>query len=182
MKKYMITFAVIIAIIALVIFTGCKAALPGGSDVAETVIEKAEGPGPEPDVDKETPGQDGESEEAGAEGKVIDDEGEITDTVLGFIEAVKNDEEYGYFSSQTIAVVGSWEEYINGEKSDIYFIIKESHSSWQNIRVTWVDIDGYSAEAEITGDRTAEGMEYEGDRVIFRLIKEDGIWKIDFSS
>ena len=38
-----------------------------------------------------------------------------------------------FFSSGTVNMVGSEEEYKNGDKSDIYFIIKGSHSNWENI-------------------------------------------------
>lgn len=106
----------------------------------------------------------------------------LENTVLGFLDAVASDEEYDYFSSGTISIVGTEEEYINGDKSDIYFIIKESHSSWENVQAAEVRIDGDKAEVDITGDRMAEGTMYEGDLVTFRLVNEQGTWKIDFSS
>jgi len=55
--------------------------------------------------------------------------GILYDTLLDYIEAVKNDHEYDYFSQQTRQLVGSPEEYVSGAKSDIYFIIKESTSN-----------------------------------------------------
>jgi len=106
----------------------------------------------------------------------------LENTVLGFLDAVASDEEYDYFSSGTISIVGTEEEYINGDKTDIYFIIKESHSSWENVQAAEVRIDGDKAEVDITGDRMAEGTMYEGDLVTFRLVNEQGTWKIDFSS
>ena len=72
----------------------------------------------------------------------LGDEEILKNTVLGFIEAVKIDEEYDYFSSGTIAIVGTEEEYRNGDNSDIYFIIKESHSTWEDIEITEINIEG----------------------------------------
>jgi|GEM_PF-1657347 len=112
----------------------------------------------------------------------FDDREIIENIVLGFIDAVSQDEEYRFFSSQTRAMVGSEEEYKRGDKSDIYFIIKESHSNWDNVAVTDIVIDGDTAAAEITGDRTAEGVLYQGEEVVFSLIKEGETWYIDFSS
>jgi hypothetical protein len=106
----------------------------------------------------------------------------LGNTVLGFLDAVAADEEYDYFSSGTILMVGTEQEYINGDKSDIYFIIKESHSTWENVVITSARIKEDEAEVDITGDRMAEGTVYEGDMVTFRLVKEQGTWKIDFSS
>lgn len=106
----------------------------------------------------------------------------LGNTVLGFLGAVIADEEYDYFSTGTISMVGTEQEYINGDKSDIYFIIKESHSSWENVVIAAVRINGGEAEVDIIGDRMAEGTKYEGDMVTFRLVDEQGTWKIDFSS
>jgi len=86
-----------------------------------------------------------------------------------------------FFSSGTVNMVGSEEEYKNGDKSDIYFIIKESHSNWENIEFGSIVIINNKATIEIIGDRMAEGTKYEGDKVIFDFIKENGQWKIDFS-
>jgi len=98
-----------------------------------------------------------------------------------FLDAVKTDNEYIYFSSATVAIVGTEEEYKNGTKSDYYFIIKESHSNWENIEIETVDINGNAAVVEIIGDRMAEGMLYEDEKISFRFLKENGEWKIDFS-
>lgn len=117
--------------------------------------------------------------------KESEDEEAIEDDFLNilksFLDAVKTDNEYMYFSSATVAIVGTEEEYINGTKSDYYFIIKESHSNWENIEIETVDINGDIAIIEITGDRMAEGMFYEDEKISFRFLKENGEWKIDFS-
>ncbi len=44
-----------------------------------------------------------------------------------------------------------------------------------------MNIIGNIAEIGITGDRMAEGMLYEDDKVTFTFVKENGEWKIDFS-
>ncbi len=112
----------------------------------------------------------------------LDDEEILENTVLGFLDAIEAGQEYDYFSSDTISIVGTEEEYRKGDKTDIYFILVESHSNWEDVRVTDVTIEGDTAYVEITGDRTVEGTEYEGDQVTFTLVDEQGTWKIDFSS
>ena len=101
---------------------------------------------------------------------------------LSFIDAVKSGNEYDYFSSATKEIVGTEEEYKNGTKSDIYFIITESHRSWENLQVVIVNLtSANSAEVMIKGDRKAEGTDYIGDEVTFRFVIENDEWKIDFS-
>ncbi len=117
--------------------------------------------------------------------KEPEDEEALEDNFLNilksFMDAVKTDNEYMYFSSSTVAIVGTEEEYKNGTKSDYYFIIKESHSNWENIEIETVDINGDVAVIEIIGDRMAEGTFYEDEKIDFRFLKENGEWKIDFS-
>ena len=89
----------------------------------------------------------------------------LGDRGLNFIDAVK-----------------SWEEYKNGTKSDIYFIISESHTNWKNLQVVSVKItSASSAEVKIRGDRKAEGIDYTGDEITFCFVLENDEWKIDFS-
>ena len=47
----------------------------------------------------------------------------LGDQALNFIDAVKSGNEYDYVSSATKEIVGTEQEYKNGTKSDIYFII-----------------------------------------------------------
>lgn len=78
-----------------------------------------------------------------------------------FFQAVKegnHDKEYEFFDSYTRGMVGSEEEYRNGTKSDIFYIIQESHSSWKN----------------------TEGIESIDEKIGFKFINEEGNWKIDF--
>jgi len=112
----------------------------------------------------------------------LDDEEILENTVLGFLDAIEAGLEYDYFSSGTVSIVGTEEEYRNGDKSDIYFILQESHSNWEDIRIKKVTVEEDRAYVEITGDRMVEGIEYEGDQVTFTLVYEQGTWKIDFSS
>ncbi|MCJ7666545.1 MAG: hypothetical protein MUO59_07415, partial [Actinobacteria bacterium] len=109
------------------------------------------------------------------------DEESLMVVLFGFFDAVEQDSEYEYFSSATINMVGSEEEYKNGDRSDIYFIIKESHSNWENIEIESIVIIDDTATIEIMGDRMAEGMKYEGEKVVFDFVKENGEWMIDFS-
>ena len=112
---------------------------------------------------------------------LIADKEILKGTLLDFFDTVIQDNEYMFFSSGTVNMVGSEEEYKNGDKSDIYFIIKGSHSNWENIEFGSIVIINNKATIEIIGDRMAEGTKYEGDKVIFDFIKENGQWKIDFS-
>jgi len=59
----------------------------------------------------------------------------LEDILFSFFDAVKEQDEYKYFSNILRSTVGSEEEYKNGDKTDIYFIIQESHSSWENIKI-----------------------------------------------
>ncbi len=143
----------------------------------ESVEESAEGTHGENTVDaREEPAEEisGGQEDETAEGFFLN-------LLNSFFEAVKTDTEYIYFSSATAAIVGTEEEYKNGTKSDYYFMIKESHSHWENIEIETVDINGDTANIGIIGDRLGEGTLYEGDKVTFRFVKENGEWKIDFS-
>lgn len=110
------------------------------------------------------------------------DEESLMYALFDFLDAVKQDSEYEYFSSETINMVGSEEEYKNGDRSDIYFIIQESHSNWENIEIESIVIIDNTATVEIMGDRMAEGMKSEGEKVVFDFVKENGNWVIDFSS
>jgi len=106
----------------------------------------------------------------------------LGDRGLNFIDAVKSGDEYEYFSSATKEIVGTEEEYKNGTKSDIYFIISESHTNWKNLQVVSVKItSASSAEVKIRGDRKAEGIDYTGDEITFCFVLENDEWKIDFS-
>jgi hypothetical protein len=97
-----------------------------------------------------------------------------------FFQAVKEGKEYDFFDSYTRSMVGSEEEYRNGTKSDTFYIVQESHSSWKNIEVESLILEGNRAILTITGDRTAEGVEYTDEEVKFKFINEEGAWKIDF--
>ena len=112
----------------------------------------------------------------------ISNEEKLEDTLFAFFDAVLLSEEYKYFSSATKDIVGTEEEYKNGDKTDIYFIIQESHSSWENIEIQDISIDGKAATVTFTGDREAEGMKYEGEEISFNFVKEGEEWMIDFSS
>jgi len=76
-------------------------------------------------------------------------------------------------------MVGSEEEYLNGTKSDLYYIVKESHSAWKKLEFTNLLIVDERAIITVTGDRSAEGMDYTDEEVKFKFIKENGTWKID---
>jgi len=106
----------------------------------------------------------------------------LGDQALNFIDAVKSGNEYDYFSSTTKEIVGTEQEYKNSTKSDIYFIIAESHSGWKNLQVVSVNmISADNAEVTIRGDRKAGGIDYIGDEVTFHFVLENDGWKIDFS-
>jgi len=101
--------------------------------------------------------------------------------VVEFFNAVKEDTEYSFFSNATVELVGSEEEYKNGIKTDLYFIIKEGHSNWESIEIGNLGVDSDKAIVTIIGDRTAEGTKYENESVDFKFVKENEEWKIDFS-
>ncbi len=65
--------------------------------------------------------------------------------VAEFFNAVKEDTEYSFFSSATVELIGSEEEYKNGIKTDLYFIIKESHSNWESIEIDNLGVDSNKA-------------------------------------
>ena len=110
-----------------------------------------------------------------------DDKEKLEEIFFAFFDAVKAGEEYKYFSSATRNKVGTEEEYKNGDKSDIYFIIQESHSNWENIEIQDINIDNNKATVIFTGEREVEGIKSEGLEISFDFVKEDGEWKIDFS-
>lgn len=100
-----------------------------------------------------------------------------------FFQAVKegnHDKEYEFFDSYTRGMVGSEEEYRNGTKSDIFYIIQESHSSWKNTEAESLILEGNRAILTITGDRNAEEIESIDEKIGFKFINEEGNWKIDF--
>jgi len=105
----------------------------------------------------------------------------LEDVLLDFFEAVKLGEEYKYLSSSTKDIVGTEQEYKNGDKSDIYFIIQESHSNRENVEIQDISIDNNTATVTFTGERIVEGIKSEDEEVAFDFVKEDGEWKIDFS-
>jgi len=111
----------------------------------------------------------------------IDDEikKEIFVTLNNFLESVKENKEYVFFDSYTREMVGSEEEYMNGSKSDLYYIIKESHSDWKKLEIQNLLIVNGRAIITVTGDRNAEGIEYTDEEVKFKFMKENGTWKID---
>lgn len=119
------------------------------------------------------------SEETGSEESTIK---LLGDRALSLIDAVRSGNEYDYFSSATKEIVGTEEDYKNSTKSDIYFIIAESHRSWENLQVVSVNLtSANSAEVTVKGDRKAEGIDYIGDEVTFSFVFENDEWKIDFS-
>ena len=110
MKKCLIVIVVLIVIMMLAVFPGCRAAGTERPDAAETTVEETKKADSEPvvteEVDKGEPVQDVEDdediagekeapseEEPQAEEEVSNDEEAIKNTVLGFIEAVRTDEE-----------------------------------------------------------------------------------------
>ena len=100
-----------------------------------------------------------------------------------FFQAVKEDnydKEYEFFDSYTRGMVGSEEEYRNGTKSDIFYIIQESHSNWKNTEAESLILEGNRAILTITGDRNAEGIESMDEKIGFKFINEEENWKIDF--
>ena len=190
MNKYLKTIILIIISITTVASFGCRISTNEEPVVVETGTGEAdlEESGSAESEEVSTEVNEDEKEE-GAEEPVIDqdtkgsvDEDRLKDTLIDFFDAVKQHTEYEYFSSATINIVGSEEEYKNGDKSDFYFIIKESHSSWKNIEFENIIIVDRMASVEIIGDRMAEGTQYEDEKVIFDFVEENGEWKIDFSS
>jgi len=105
---------------------------------------------------------------------------EIFEKLLVFFTDVKVQKEYDYFSSYTKLMVGSKEEYISREKSDIIFVIQENHSSWEDVTFEKMKLYKERASLMIRGNRIVEGVKYKEDLQEFRFIKEDDSWKIDF--
>ncbi len=104
------------------------------------------------------------------------------DLINKFFNAVVEGNEYKFFSTSTKEIVGTEEEYKNGTSVDWHFIIVESHSSWENLKIHDFDIDNNTAIITIIGDRTVEGLEYKNDKVRFKFVKENNEWKIVFPS
>ncbi len=207
MVKKIFSFFVLITIVLLFSFTvSCKITyvIPEEINEADTVMEDADEEAALEEIPEEVYEENAVEEKEPAEGTRGENAGETAEEpveeisegqegdektteeyflniLISFLEAVKTDTEYMYFSSATAAIVGTEEEYKNGTKSDYYFIIKESHSHWENIEIETVDINGDAADIGIIGDRMAEGMLYEDDKVTFKFVKENGEWKIDFS-
>ena len=191
MNKNLKTIILITISIAAVAFFGCRISTNDEYVVIEAsteVIELEESESEE--LEEEVSSEVNEDEkEKNTENIVADqdtkesvDEDRLMDALINFFNAVRQDNEYEYFSNATINIVGSKEEYKNGDKSDFYFIIKESHSNWENIEFKNIIIVDCIATVEIIGDRMAEGMKYEDEKVVFDFVKENDEWKIDFSS
>ena len=110
-----------------------------------------------------------------------DDNEMLEEALFAFFSAVEAGDEYKCFSSATVDIVGTEAEYKNGDKSDIYFIIQESHSNWENIEILDISMDDNTANVAFIGEREVEGIRSEGLEVSFDFVKENGKWKIDFS-
>ncbi len=172
-KLFIISLLVLILILG---FCGCKKTPPTEiPDQEQQDIAKEEDIPAESIDDQETT-EDKISDKMKTEEEI---KSELLLTLNNFFEAVKEDKEYEFFDSYTKNMVGSEEEYRNGTKSDIFYIIKESHSSWRNVKAENVIFDGNRAILTVIGDRTAEGVEYTGEEVKFKFINEEGSWKFD---
>ena len=191
MNKNLKTIILITISIAAVAFFGCRISTNDEYVVIEASTEVAdiEESGSGESEEEVSPEEENSEKEENTEDIVIEqnmeeplDEDMLMDALINFFDAVKQDNEYKYFSNATINIVGSKEEYKNGDKSDFYFIIKESHSNWENIEFKNIIIVDGIATVEIIGDRMAEGMKYEDEKVVFDFVKENDEWKIDFSS
>ncbi len=104
------------------------------------------------------------------------------DLINKFFNAVVEGNEYKFFSTSTKKIVGTEEEYKKGINVDWHFIIVESHSSWENLKLDDLDIDNNTAIITIIGDRIVEGLEYKNDKVSFKFVKENNEWKMVFPS
>jgi len=174
------TVSLVVLLLILVFllgFSGCKK----DSAVETQDIEQSDA-AIEEDLPPETTTDEEPAEDIVIHGEDSDEEikQELFIILNNFLQAVKENKEYAFFDSYTVDVVGSEEEYKNGTSSDIFYIIKESHSSWKNISVESVVSDGNRALLKVKGDRTVEGMEYKGEQIRFKFINENEIWKIDF--
>jgi hypothetical protein len=185
-KKLFIILPVLLVVISLVTVSsiaGCRPAPPAEEVpiVEEPIIEEPaviEEPIIVEEPVIEEPAVEEPQEEPVSEEELKD---ALFEKLNNFFEAVKEDKEYAFFSSYTIDVVGTEEEYKKGTKTDIFFIIKEAHSNWQNLEAKEIVVDGDWATLTITGDRMAEGVEYTGEEISFKFVNEDNEWKIDFS-
>jgi hypothetical protein len=141
-----------------------------------------EEPVEEPPVE-EPPAEEPPAETPAEEEEINEEElkEELLARLNDFFEAVNEDREYEFFSSETREIVGTEEEYRTGARTDYYFIIQEAHSDWRNVEAIDIEVDDGEAFLTISGDRTAEGMEYTDDEVVFKFVYEEGEWKIDFS-
>ncbi len=175
-KRLWIILPVMILIVSFAaVFSaaGCRPAVPAEEAPAIEV------PVTEEPLVEEEPAVVEEPEE-----KALSEEGlkdELFSKLNNFFDAVTEDKEYAFFSSQTIDIVGNEQEYKQGTKTDIYFIIQGAHSSWKNLEAKEIVVDNDWTTLTITGDRMAEGMEYTGEEISFNFVNEDNEWKIDFS-
>ena len=185
-KKLFIILPILLVMISLVtVFSivGCRPTPPAEeAPVAEEPVIEEPAIIEEPEIIEEPVIEEPVIEEPQEE---FVSEEELKDVLFSklndFFEAVKEDKEYAFFSSYTIDLVGTEEEYKNGTKTDIYFIIKGAHSNWQNLEAKEIVVEEDWATLTITGDRMAEGVEYTGEEISFNFVNEDNEWKIDFS-
>jgi len=168
MRKIRFIIPIIILAIIFGLTFACTAAEP--EVVEEPAVEEPEVI--EPEVVEEP-------EEAVVSEEELKDE--LFSRLKDFFEAVEENEEYAFFSSYTVDIVGTEQEYREGTKTDIYFIIQESHSNWENIEAKEIEVDGDWATLTITGDRMAEGVQYTDEEISFNFVYEENEWKIDFS-
>jgi len=158
---------------------GCKTNYPSETTPADSSETSGESHTDITDAEKENEEENLEDEDAVEEITEDEIENEIFATLNNFLQSVKENKEYGFFDSYTREMVGSEEEYLNGLKSDLYYIIKESHSAWKKLEFKDLLLVDDRAIITVTGDRSAEGTEYIDEEVKFKFIKEDGTWKID---
>jgi len=163
--------------VVLLGFSGCKE-----YPVAETQALEQTDTAIEEELPLKTTADDEPAEDTASPGEDRGEEikQELFIVLNNFLQAVKENKEYAFFDSYTVDMTGSEEEYKNGTASDIFYIIKESHSGWENITAESVTFDGNRALLIIRGDRTVEGMEYKDEQIRFNFINENEIWKIDF--
>jgi hypothetical protein len=173
MKIY---FLAAVVFIALTVLSACTISIAVETSAADTTD-----PGQSSETAEKTGQEPAETPETTIESSAEAEEEKLEEALFGFFEAVEKNEEYSYFSNATKDMVGTEEEYKSGDKTDIYFIIQESHSSWENVAITNIKINGKRATVTFTGDREVEGMVSEGEELSFNFVKENGQWKIDFS-
>jgi len=97
-----------------------------------------------------------------------------------FLDSVKKDQEYNFFSSYTTDLVGSESEYKEKINSNLYIDIHKNNSFWKIINYKSILIYEDRLLITIYGDRTIDGKVYNNDEESFRFIKEGDIWKLDF--